>query len=251
MAKLLEIVEYADNLLEARAMRDYCPNGLQIEGRTQVAHIVTAVTASRAVIEAAIEAQADALLVHHGYFWRGEASPLVGIKYRRIRELIRHDISLIAYHLPLDVHPVHGNNAQLAPLFGATPIARHAIDGVELIQIGELAQPMTPEKFGALLTEKFARVPLHIPGESAVLRRIAWCSGAAQDYIDVVNALAVDAYISGEVSERTYHSARELGLHYFAAGHHATERYGVQALGTHLAQHFGLTHRFIDEDNPV
>ncbi|MEK6748833.1 MAG: Nif3-like dinuclear metal center hexameric protein [Pseudomonadota bacterium] len=238
-------------MLGARAVRDYCPNGLQIEGRAEITRLATAVTASRAAIEAAVAAQADALLVHHGYFWRGEPAPLVGAKYRRIRHLMQHEIGLIAYHLPLDIHPVYGNNAQLAPIFNAQMSARHAIDGVELIQIGELKLPLTPEKFMQELQRALAHTPLHIPGNAPLLRRIAWCSGAAQDYIEIASALAVDAYISGEISERTYHSARETGIHYFAAGHHATERYGVQALGAHLAQHFGLIHQFIDEPNPV
>lgn len=247
-----ELLDYCDRLLDSAAFADYCPNGLQVQGSERVRRIVSGVTASQALVDAAIAAQADLLLVHHGYFWKGESSPLTGIKQRRIKALLQHDINLVAYHLPLDVHAELGNNVQLAQLMdwqiegGLEPDNPRSV-GLQ----GRLSAPLSGEQLAAQLAQRLQRTPLHIPGNDRPIRRIAWCTGAAQGYIDRAIALGVDAYITGEVSEPTVHLAREHGIHFFAAGHHATERYGVKALGEHLAQQFGIEHRFIDIDNPV
>jgi dinuclear metal center YbgI/SA1388 family protein len=250
--RLDELMAALTRELKPEQFKDYCPNGLQVQGRPEVDRLVTGVTACQALIDAAIEQQADAILVHHGYFWRGEDAALTGIKRKRIKTLMEHDISLIAYHLPLDAHPELGNNVQLAKVLGLSPDA--ALTRQNNHDMGLLAQlpvPVSGADFAALLTARLQREPLHIAGSDAPITRVAWCTGAAQGYIEQAVTAGADAYISGEISEPTVHSAREHGIHYFAAGHHATERYGVQALGELLAQRFGLQHQFIDIDNPV
>jgi dinuclear metal center YbgI/SA1388 family protein len=240
---------YLADFLQVPDFRDYCPNGLQVEGRAEVACIVTGVTASAALIEAAVGEGADALLVHHGYFWRGEDGRITGMRRRRIAALLSHDLNLFAYHLPLDVHPKVGNNAQLALRFGLTPSGRFGEQDIGVH--GRLQDEITLACFAERIEQETARRPLLIGDPARPLRRIAWCTGGAQGLFEQAIALGVDAYISGEISEQTVHAARESGVAYIAAGHHATERYGVQALGEHLAQRFGLRHLFIDIDNPV
>lgn len=252
MTECSELVAYCNNLLNCGAYQDYSPNGLQIEGRKQVQRVVSGVTASQALIEAAAAAGADMLLVHHGYFWRGEAATITGMKQRRIRTLLEHDINLVAYHLPLDAHARYGNNVQLAELLGwrieggLEPNNPHSI-GLH----GELEEALSGEELAGQLEARLGRKPLFIAGHDRPVKRIAWCTGGAQGYFEKAVALGVDAFITGEVSEQTYHIARECGVHFYAAGHHATERYGVRALGEHLAEHFAIEHRFIDIDNPV
>ena len=247
MMPLHELVAWCDQQLNAAGFDDYCPNGLQVEAGEHVGLLVSGVTASQALIDAAIEAGADALLVHHGYFWKGEAQPLIGMKGRRVRSLITNDISLIAYHLPLDAHPEWGNNRQLGERLGlaGVPLAEGS-----LLWQAELPGD-SPEMMAGRIQQALGRAPLHLPGGPAEIRRVGWCTGAAQGYIEQAAAVGCEAFISGEVSEQTAHQAAELGLHYFAAGHHATERYGVQALGQALAERFGIAHRFIDIPNPV
>jgi len=251
MIKLTQLVEYCDDLLEAYRFRDYCPNGLQVQGAQDVTRIVSGVTACQALIDAAVERQAQVLLVHHGYFWRGEDACVVGIKRQRILSLLNANISLLAYHLPLDAHPVFGNNAQLAERLGFVVEGTFGPAEPPIGMYGHLPQVMSADALTAHIGTALGRTPLHIPGETRQIQRIAWCTGAAQGYIEQAFALGVDAYLSGEISEQTVHFARESGLHYFAAGHHATERYGAMSLGQHLAQHFDLEHEFIDIDNPV
>ena len=251
MVNLRELVAYTDDLLEIHRFKDYCPNGLQVEGRTDVRRLVTGVTASQALIDAAIKQKADVLLVHHGYFWKGEDARIVGTKRRRIQSLLDAGISLLAYHLPLDAHPVYGNNAQLGERLGLTVEGQFGDSDPAIGLYGVLKQAATAETFAAEIGKVLQRTPLHIPGDAKEIQRVAWCSGAAQGYIEKAQELGVDAYISGEISEQTVHFARETGLHYFAAGHHATERYGAWSLGQHLAQLFGLEYEFIDIDNPV
>ncbi|MFA5676953.1 MAG: Nif3-like dinuclear metal center hexameric protein [Pseudomonas sp.] len=252
MTKCSELVAYCNNLLDCGAYTDYSPNGLQIEGRNEVGRIVTGVTASQALIEAAADAGADLLLVHHGYFWRGEAPTITGLKQRRIRALLEHDINLVAYHLPLDAHAKYGNNVQLAELLGW-----HISGGLEpnnprsIGLQGALQEETSGLELARQLEAKLGRKPLFIAGHDRPVKRIAWCTGGAQGYIEKAVALGVDAFITGEVSEQTYHIARECGINFYAAGHHATERYGAQALGEHLAERFDIEHRFIDIDNPV
>ncbi|XID74126.1 Nif3-like dinuclear metal center hexameric protein [Alkanindiges sp. WGS2144] len=252
MVELNQLIAWCNQSLNTGVFKDYCPNGLQVEGRKQVSKLITAVTASQEVIDYAVSQQADALLVHHGYFWKGEPAPLTGIKGQRIKTLMQHDISLIAYHLPLDAHPVLGNNAALADLLDIQ--INGALDPSEaqpIGNIGQLAQPVTVEQFIQHLTSKLNRAPLHLPGHTPTLQKIGFCTGAAQDFLYKAAERGCDAYISGEVSERTYHEARELGIHYFACGHHATERGGVQKLGQALAQQFELQVGFADFNNPV
>ncbi len=244
MAIRNEIVSYSNKLLNIGAFKDYAPNGLQVEGKQEVQHIVSGVTASLELIEAAIAVRADMLLVHHGYFWRNEAAEITGMKYRRIKKLLAHDINLLAYHLPLDAHPQLGNNAQLAQRLDIQVEA--VMDKQGIGNIGSFTQTHDIASLSAKLTQVLAHKPLVIAGGTHKIKRIAWCSGGAQNYIETAVSLGADAYISGEISESTIHVAREAGIHYFAAGHHATERYGVLSLGEQLKSQFNLQHTFID-----
>ncbi|GAA6132953.1 Nif3-like dinuclear metal center hexameric protein [Halopseudomonas sabulinigri] len=246
------LVGYCNKLLATDAFHDYCPNGLQVEGAQQVQRIVTGVTASQDLLDAAVAAQADLLLVHHGYFWKGEPAAITGIKQRRLKTLLTNDLNLLAYHLPLDVHPELGNNVQLAKLLGWQITGPLEVGNPRSVGLqGELPAAQSGEQLAQALASALGREPLFIAGHQRLVKRIAWCTGAAQGYIDKAIALGVDAFVTGEVSEPTVHAARENGINFYAAGHHATERYGVQALGEHLAQQFGVEHRFIDMDNPV
>ncbi|MCQ4232660.1 Nif3-like dinuclear metal center hexameric protein [Pseudomonas stutzeri] len=248
---LTTLVAECDRFLNVAKIADYCPNGLQVEGRPQVRRIISGVTASQALLDAAIEAQADAVLVHHGYFWKNEDARIVGMKQRRLKTLLNHDISLLAYHLPLDVHPQVGNNAQLArvlDLLVEGPLEPDNAKSVGLV--GSLRTPISPVEFQRRIYQALGREPLMIDGQRPI-QRIAWCTGGAQGYIEQAVAAGVDAYLTGEISEPTVHIARESGLSFFAAGHHATERYGVQALGDYLAAQFGIEHRYIDCPNPA
>ncbi len=248
---LATLVAETDRYLNVTRIPDYCPNGLQVEGRSQVRRIVSGVTASQALLDAAVAAEADAVLVHHGYFWKNEDPRVVGMKQRRLKTLLNHDISLLAYHLPLDVHEEVGNNVQLARLLGLTIEGLLEPDNPKSVGlVGSLATPLTPAEFGRLVQEKLQREPLVVEG-SGLISRVGWCTGGAQGYIDKAVAAGVDAYLTGEISEPTAHSARENGLSFFAAGHHATERYGVQALGDYLARRFDIEHIFVDCPNPA
>lgn len=251
MINLDELVAYLDDLLEVDRFKDYCPNGLQVEGRLNVNKLISGVTASRALLNAASERHADAVLVHHGYFWRGEDPRVVGMKRQRLQTLLQADMSLLAYHLPLDAHPVFGNNAQLGEQLGFTTEGQFGQAEPAIGLYGHLAEPMSASALAKHIESVLQRAPLHIAGGASVIHNIAWCSGAAQSYIEQALSLGVDAFLSGEISEQTVHIAHEAGIHYFAAGHHATERYGVQSLGQHLAEHFGLEHEFVDVPNPV
>ncbi|MCG8427478.1 MAG: Nif3-like dinuclear metal center hexameric protein [Chromatiales bacterium] len=248
--KLSDLVVHCNQLLQTNEFDDYCPNGLQVDaGQVEIKHVVTGVTASQALIDAAVGANADLLLVHHGFFWKGEPAPLTGLKGNRVRALIQGGVSLLAYHLPLDAHPQLGNNRRLGELFGFDNVA--ALHDKGLIWGGFPREPMSPQALTEHITDRLGREPLHIAGGDDLIRQVGWCTGAAQSYIEQAVGLGCGAFISGEISEQTVHLARELGVHYFAAGHHATERYGVQALGEHLVEQFGVSHQYIDIDNPV
>ncbi len=249
MIERTALIQYANKLLNVDAFSDYCPNGLQVEGKAQIGMIVSGVTACQALVDEAVRLKADLLLVHHGYFWKGEAQPIVGIKKRRIATLLQHDINLLAYHLPLDAHAELGNNARLGALLGITNEGALNPEGIG--RLGVLEQAVTAEELGEIIGQRLGRMPQLVSAGAHRIVRVAWCTGAAQGYIEQAAALGADAYISGEISEQTFHQARELGIHYFAAGHHATERYGAMALGEHLAQQFSLDHRFVDIDNPI
>lgn len=248
---LSTLVEEADRFLNAARINDYCPNGLQVEGRPQVRRIVSGVTASQALVDAAVEAEADVLLVHHGYFWKGEDARITGMKQRRLKTLLSNDISLLAYHLPLDVHPEVGNNVQLARQLDIIVEGPLDPDNAKVVGLlGSLAEPLSPRDFARRIQDVLGREPLLIEGEGLV-QKIGWCTGGGQGYIDQAIAAGVDLFLTGEASEQTFHSARENGVSFIAAGHHATERYGVQALGDYLARRFALEHLFIDCPNPV
>lgn len=251
MIERQELAGYLQKLLACDQYNDYAPNGLQVEGRSKISRIVTAVTASADVIKLAIACNADALLVHHGYFWRGEPAPILGMKRQRLAALLINDINLFAYHLPLDCHVELGNNARLCQILGLSQIQQHRAGSTAgLLWTGLLSQPYSASQLCELLHQKLGSQIISVTVEKPI-QRIAICSGAAQDYLTDACALGVDAYISGEISERTYYEAKELGIHYFACGHHASERYGIQALGEHLSAHFKLSHQFIDSDNPI
>jgi dinuclear metal center YbgI/SA1388 family protein len=244
-----ELVKYLDGLLEPGKFRDYCPNGLQVEGCDDVVRIVAGVTASQALLDAAVARQADAVLVHHGYFWKGEDGRITGMRKQRLASLVKNDISLIAYHLPLDAHPELGNNAQLAKVFNWLPEGNFGDQGIAWF--GRVDGAATVGDVARQLEGGLQRSPLVIGESARPVRRIAWCSGGAQGYFEQAIAEGVDLYVSGEISEQTVHLARESGVAYIAAGHHATERYGVKALAGHLAEQFGLLCEFVDVDNPV
>ncbi|QQQ49661.1 Nif3-like dinuclear metal center hexameric protein [Pseudomonas syringae] len=248
---LSTLVEEADRYLNSARIQDYCPNGLQVEGRPQVMRIVSGVTASQALLDAAVDAQADLVLVHHGYFWKGENPCVVGMKQRRLKTLLKHDISLLAYHLPLDVHPEVGNNVQLARQLDITVEGPLDPENPRVVGlIGSLSEPVTARDFARRVQGALGREPLLIEG-SQMIRRVGWCTGGGQNYIDQAVLEGVDLFLSGEASEQTFHSARENDISFIAAGHHATERYGVQALGDYLARRFALEHIFIDCPNPI
>lgn len=243
---------YLDTLLEITSYRDYCPNGLQVAGKAEIHHIVSGVTASAALIEAAIVAKADAILVHHGYFWKGEDPRITGVKQQRIKQLLAHGINLFAYHLPLDGHAQFGNNTQLAQQLGMDIAGKIKDTGQPALALWAALDPTCSlTTITDNIQHKLQRTPQVIVGHDRPVKTIGWCTGAAQHFIEQAAAQGLDAYISGEISEQTTHLARELGIHYIAAGHHATERYGVQALGQHLAERFSLSHQFIEIANPV
>ena len=252
MVGLTELVGYCDRLLDAASFQDYCPNGLQVEGRAEVSNIVSGVTASQALIDAALQQRADLILVHHGFFWKGEDPCLTGMKQRRLSALLANEISLLAYHLPLDAHPRLGNNAQLAQRLGLVEEGRFGDGrGPELACYGRLQEPLSSAELSERIQRVLGRKPQCIAGRAGPLQRIGWCSGAAQSYLEAAARRGLDAFISGEISEPSVHIAREYRIDYFAAGHHATERYGVQALGAHLGNELAIEHTFIDIENPV
>jgi dinuclear metal center YbgI/SA1388 family protein len=245
-----DLVAYLDQLLECGRFADYGPNGLQVEGRPRVRRLVSGVTASLALIEAAVADGADTILVHHGLFWRGQDGRVTGWMRRRLAALLGHDINLLAYHLPLDAHPVHGNNAQLGRQLGLAPAGSFGDKALGLIGV-PLDGPVDADVFAAYAAARLGRAPTLLRGDGRPIRRVAWCTGGAQGYFEAAIAAGADLYVTGELSEPQAHIARETGVAFLACGHHATERYGAPALGEHLADRFGLAHRFIDIDNPA
>jgi len=242
-----DLTAYLADFLKLADYKDYAPNGLQVEGCEEIKTIVTGVTASQALIDKAISLDADAILVHHGYFWKSEPQEIVGFKQKRIKSLLLNDINLMGYHLPLDGHEDLGNNAMLGKLWQLEDITPQP----GLVRLGKLTQPMDVQSFVGMVSESLSRPALHLPGGPQQVETVAWCSGGAQGYIDQALAWKADVYISGEVSEQTTHLAKEGGIHYLAAGHHATERLGIKTLGEHLASQFDLICHFVDVDNPV
>jgi dinuclear metal center YbgI/SA1388 family protein len=243
------LIRHLDELLDAARFTDYCPNGLQVEGRATVARVVAGVTANQTLIDAAIAKNADVLLVHHGWFWRGEDARVAGIRRSRLKSLLENDINLVAYHLPLDAHAELGNNVQLARRLGWLVERRFGEQDVACV--GRLPQATTLAELGCRIAAALAREPLLIGDAARSVTRIAWATGAAQGLFEQAIATGAEVFVSGEISEQTVHLARESGVAYLAAGHHATERYGVQALAEHLAARLGLACEFIDVDSPV
>jgi len=250
--KRTKLLNQLTELLKPFSINDYCPNGLQVEGAEEVKKIVTGVTASKALIEAAIDTGADTILVHHGFFWKGEDQTITGMKQKRIKLLLQNNINLFAYHLPLDIHPEFGNNSQLAQLLDITyerPLEPWNKNCVAVK--GKLKTPMTFNDFARFVEKKLQREPLVNQAGEHEISSIAWCTGGGQNFIDTAAKQGVDAYLTGEASEQTIHSSNEQNIHFIAAGHHATERYGVKALGEHLAEKYDLSVEFIDINNPV
>lgn len=242
-----DLVNYIANLLDISRFRDYCPNGLQVEGRSEVQRLVGGVTANNALLTAAVSRQADAILVHHGFFWKGESTPVIGLKQQRLSTLLRHDINLLAYHLPLDAHAEFGNNAQLGALLG---LATERVSGEQ----GLLCWAKTDQSAAAIMQtveSGLGKPPLIIGDPNKPIRNVAWCTGGAQNFFPEAVDGGADLYITGEISEPMVHLARDSGVVYLAAGHHATERGGVSALGAHLQNKFGISFEFIDVPSPV
>jgi dinuclear metal center YbgI/SA1388 family protein len=245
-----ELESYLNTLLDVGKYRDYGPNGLQVEGKPEVRKIVSGVTASLALIEAAIASKADALLVHHGLFWKGHDGRLTGWLKARVALLMAHQVNLFAYHLPLDAHAEFGNNAQLGARLGFTPDGRFGEQNLGFV--GSPAEPLAPAALSALVLQQLGRVPVMVEGPARrLIRRVGWCTGGAQGYFESAIAAGADAFLTGEISEPQAHLARETGVVFLACGHHASERYGAPALAAHLAGQFGLEHEFIDIDNPA
>lgn len=243
------LLAHLDELLEVARFRDYSPNGLQVEGRGEVRRILCGVTASQALLDRAVTEGVDAIVVHHGYFWRGEDGRITGIRKRRLATLLNNDINLIAYHLPLDAHPTLGNNAQLAALGGWVGEGRFGEQ--DLAWIGKPAGIAPASQIARELSAQLGREAMLVGDGERPVRRIAWCTGGAQGYFEQAIAAGADLYVSGEISEQTVHLARESGVPYVAAGHHATERYGIRALSGYLRESLALDARFADLDNPV
>jgi dinuclear metal center YbgI/SA1388 family protein len=244
-----EIESYLHTLLDVGRFRDYGPNGLQVEGRAEIRRIVSGVTASRALIEAAIADGADAILVHHGLFWRGQDGRITGWLKQRLELLLQHQVNLFAYHLPLDAHAELGNNAQLGQRLSLTADGRFGEQDLGFIGTSDVT--LSFDELTKRVGTTLGRGVTAVPGDGRPLRRVAWCTGGAQGYFEGAIAAGADAFITGEISEPQAHYARETGVGFIACGHHASERYGAPAVAAHVAGHFGLDHRFIDIDNPA
>ncbi len=249
MTSRTELESYLGTLLDVGRFRDYGPNGLQVEGRGEIKRIVSGVTASLALIEEAVAAQADAIVVHHGLFWRGQDGRVVGWMKQRLQALLAHDINLFAYHLPLDAHAELGNNAQLGHQLGWVADARFGEQ--DLGFIGAVPEAIDVGGLQVQVEQRLGRSATVVAGDGRTIKRVAWCSGGAQSYFEAAIAAGADAFITGEISEPQAHLARETGVAFLACGHHATERYGAPALGRHIAERFGLAHQFIEIDNPA
>lgn len=250
--KNTELLSWLNQRLQPQLIKDYCPNGLQVEGKSKIQNIITGVTACQALIDAAIEHGADALLVHHGFFWKSENPAIVGMKYQRIKALIDNGINLYAYHLPLDVHPEFGNNSQLGKLLGLTDI--HSVEAIKpegVVMRGTSNIHTSVADFAKNVEQRLGRTPVVVGNLKRKINQVAWCTGGGQSFIEQAAEHGIDMFISGEISEQTTHIARELGIAYLSAGHHATERYGIKALGEVVARELALDVSFIDIDNPV
>lgn len=250
-----QLEQWLDTTLQASQFQDYAPNGLQVEGQTEIRHIVTGVTASQALLQAAVERGADTVLVHHGWFWKNEDPCIRGSKRARMALALSNNLNLFGYHLPLDAHPVYGNNAQLGHILGFTPDRDHNDAPVTcgpggLIWLGQCT-PQTLKELESKILNSLQRKPLTVGNMQQTVRRIAWCTGGAQGMMQAAIDQHADVYITGEASEQNFHMAHETGTAFIAAGHHATERYGIKALGEAIAAHFNIQVDFVDLDNPI
>ena len=247
-----DLLQAFDTLLAPERFRDYGPNGLQVEGRESVRTLVSGVTASRALIEAAIERKADAILVHHGLFWRGQDGRVTGWMKQRLALLLAHDINLYAYHLPLDAHPELGNNAQFGQRLGLRADARFGEQDLGFLGVRSDGGDFSGSDALAEHARRVLGRPVTcVAGVTGPIRRIGWCTGGAQSYFEAAIAAGAQAFLTGEISEPQAHYARECGVSYLACGHHATERYGAPAVAAHVAQQLGLAHAFVDVHNPA
>jgi dinuclear metal center YbgI/SA1388 family protein len=248
----LALLNACTELLQPARFKDYGPNGLQVEGAETIRHIVSGVTASRALIEAAIDAKADAIFVHHGLFWRGQDGTVTGWMKQRLQLLLAHNINLLAYHLPLDAHPELGNNAQLGKRLGLQVQGTFGEQDLGLWGTRADGQIFADVKaLAAVVSTALQREPVVVQTPAREIRKVAWCTGGAQSYFEAAIAAGVDAFITGEISEPQAHLARETGVAFLACGHHATERYGAPAVAAHVAAQLGITHQFIEIDNPA
>lgn len=251
-----DLNNWLDATLQPQRFKDYCPNGLQVEGKQSIRHIITGVTASRALLEEAVRRKADAILVHHGWFWKNEDPCLVGTKLERIALAVRNNLNVFAYHLPLDAHPQLGNNAQLGRMLGLTPDLDadgkpHTCGPDDLVWLGRCPPGTTFKSLGQTVGQALQREPLLIGDPQQPIDRVAWCTGGAQNMVQAAVDAGAQAYITGEASEPNFHIANETGVGFIAAGHHATERYGVQAVGQAINEHFGIKVEFVDLTNPI
>lgn len=246
-----QLVTYLNQELNSASIKDYCPNGLQVEGREETLRIITGVTASQRLIDTAIKKQADLILVHHGYFWKGESEVITGMKRQRIAALLANNINLVAYHLPIDIHPVWGNNVQLGQLLEIENLQPlETLQPTGIVYQGNINARL--EDFARQITAKLGRELFVCEGDpEKMIKTVCWCTGGGQSFIEQVAQSGADLFITGEVSEQTIHIAREMDIAFIAAGHHATERYGVKAIGEHLANEFELDVEFVDMHNPA
>ncbi|OXR48940.1 MULTISPECIES: Nif3-like dinuclear metal center hexameric protein [unclassified Pusillimonas] len=251
-----DLAAWLDNTLQVSQFRDYCPNGLQVEGKDQIAHIIAGVTASEALLQTAIDRKADAIMVHHGWFWKNEDPRVKGPKRRRLQLALQHDLNVFGFHLPLDAHPKWGNNAQLGEKLGLTPLRDEngtpkTCGPDNLVWLGTCKPNHSLQNLSDDIEAALGRKPLVIGDPTQRPAKIAWCTGGAQNFVEAAIEAGAQVYITGEASEQNYHLAHETGVAFIAAGHHATERYGIQALGKAVAQQFGIQVDFVDLDNPI
>ena len=251
--KIFEFERELNALMSPERIKDFCPNGMQIQGKEVINKVITGVTATQALIEAAIEKNADAIVVHHGYFWKNESYVIRGMKYQRIKALMDNNINLFAYHLPLDIHPELGNNAQLAKRLEIESVSPLELGNeLSVAMQGEFPKAISGDTLTARINQTLSRECLHIaPPSNKAIKSVAWCTGGGQSYIEMAAEQGIDAFITGEASEQTTHVAREMNIHFFCAGHHATERYGAKALAEYINDNLGVAAEFIDIDNPV
>lgn len=251
-----QLANWLDTTLQVQRFKDYCPNGLQVEGKAAIGHIITGVTASQALLEAAVQKNADAVLVHHGWFWKNENPVIRGPKRERLALALQHNLNVFAYHLPLDAHVALGNNAQLGRVLGFEPDLDQDGNPLrcgpdDLVWLGRCPGGKTLEELGSDICNALQRQPLLVGNPQQIIQRVAWCTGGAQSMMEAAVAAGADAYLTGEASEPTFHLAQETGTAFIGAGHHATERYGVQALGRAIADQFKIKVEFVDIDNPI